>query len=138
MESWIETKVDGAGTLTFVWKADGFVYRNNPANYVQYVVDGGEAVKVAVCDWTEVEIEVTGAGEHTVRWSYSHTRSQASGGDCAWLDEVGWVTTEVPLSPTIEGDEGATVTGDAETGFVVKPSEGKTVVEVRWILQLTR
>ena len=129
-ESWIETKVDGAGTLTFVWKADGFVYRNNPANYVQYVVDGGEAVKVAVCDWTEVEIEVTGAGEHTVRWSYSHTRSQTSGGDCAWLDEVGWVTTEVPLSPTIEGDEGATVTGDAETGYVVKPSEGKMAVEV--------
>ena len=129
-ESWIETKVDGAGTLTFVWKADGFVYRNNPANYVQYVVDGGETVKVAVCDWTEVEIEVTGAGEHTVRWSYSHTRSQTSGGDCAWLDEVGWVATEVPLSPTIEGDEGATVTGDAETGFVIKPSEGKTAVEV--------
>ena len=129
-DSWIETKVDGAGTLTFIWKADGFVYRNNPANYVQYVVDGGEAVKVAVCDWTEVEIEVTGAGEHTVRWSYSHTRSQTSGGDCAWLDEVGWVATEVPLSPTVEGDEGATVTGDAETGFVVKPSEGKTTVEV--------
>ena len=129
-ESWIETKVDGAGILTFVWKADGFVYRNNPANYVQYVVDGGETVKVAVCDWTEVEIEVTGAGEHTVRWSYLHTRSQTSGGDCAWLDEVGWAATEVPLSPTIEGDEGATVTGDAETGFIVKPSEGKTAVEV--------
>ena len=28
------------------------------------------------------------------------------------------------------GDEGATVTGDAETGFVIKPSEGKTTVEV--------
>ena len=32
--------------------------------------------------------------------------------------------------PIIEGDEGATVTGDAETGFVVKPSEGNTAVEV--------
>ena len=33
-------------------------------------------------------------------------------------------------TPTIEGDEGATVTGDAETGFVINPSEGKTAVEV--------
>ena len=32
--------------------------------------------------------------------------------------------------PTVEGDEGATVTGDAETGFVVKPSEENTAVEV--------
>ena len=34
------------------------------------------------------------------------------------------------VPPTIEGDEGATVTGDAESGFVIKPSEGKTAVEV--------
>ena len=34
------------------------------------------------------------------------------------------------ILPAVEGDEGATVTGDAETGFVVKPSEGKTAVEV--------
>ena len=34
------------------------------------------------------------------------------------------------ILPAIEGDEGATVTGDAETGFVVKASEGKTAVEV--------
>ena len=127
--SWIETTVDGAGTLTFVWKADGLVYRNNPANYVQYVVDGGDAVKVAVGDWTSVEIEVKGAGEHTIRWSYQHTRSQSTGADCAWLDEVEWIAAQV-VKPSIDGDEGATVTGDAETGFVIKPSEGKTAVEV--------
>ncbi len=77
--SWIETKVKGAGTLTFVWKADGLVYRNNPANYVQYAVDGGAAVKVAVCDWTPVEIDISGAGEHTIRWTYLHTRAQTTG-----------------------------------------------------------
>ena len=37
------------------------------------------------------------------------------------------VSTDVP---SVEGDEGATVTGDVETGFVVRPSEGKTAVEV--------
>ena len=37
---------------------------------------------------------------------------------------------EPPVAPTVEGDEGATVTGDIETGFIVKPSEWKTEVEV--------
>ena len=32
--------------------------------------------------------------------------------------------------PTINGDDGAVVTGDAENGFVVKPSEGKKDVVV--------
>ena len=127
--SWIETTVDGAGTLTFVWKVDGLVYRNKPANYVQYAVDGGIPVQVAVCDWTTVEVEVEGAGEHTIRWAYLHTRAQTTGADCAWLDEVKWVEAELP-KPIIEGDEGATVTGDVESGFIVKPSEGMTAVEV--------
>ena len=43
---------------------------------------------------------------------------------------VGRLTFDHVISPTIEGDEDATVTGDAETGFVIKPSEGKTAVEV--------
>ena len=33
-------------------------------------------------------------------------------------------------NPSIEGDSNATVMGDAETGFVIKPSEGRTAVEV--------
>ena len=48
-------------------------------------------------------------------------------GLCGWPSGVEFV--EISL-PTVEGDSGATVTGDAETGFVIKPSEGKTAVEV--------
>ena len=44
-----------------------------------------------------------------------------------WQSGVAFVEI---LRPVIDGDPGATVTGDAETGFVIKPSEGKTVVEV--------
>ena len=39
-------------------------------------------------------------------------------------------SAEPEVKPTVEGDGGATVTGDAETGFVIKPSDGKTSVEV--------
>lgn len=45
----------------------------------------------------------------------------------SWANGVQFV--EIGL-PVIEGDEGATVTGDVETGFVIKPSVGNTAVEV--------
>ena len=35
-----------------------------------------------------------------------------------------------PAIPSVEGDSGAMVTGDVETGFVIKPSAEKTTVEV--------
>ena len=44
-----------------------------------------------------------------------------------WASSVEVVEIDPPV---VEGDEGATVVGDAETGFVVKPSDGKVVVEV--------
>ena len=47
-----------------------------------------------------------------------------------WLAFLGHKAKDVPPMPTIEGDAGATVTGDVETGFVVRPSEGKSAVEV--------
>ncbi len=44
-----------------------------------------------------------------------------------WRSNVTFVEFD---PPTITGDEGATVTGDPVTGFVIRPSEGKTAVEV--------
>ena len=37
---------------------------------------------------------------------------------------------DLPRAPTIDGDEGATVEGDSETGYTVKPSDGKKDVVV--------
>ena len=46
------------------------------------------------------------------------------------VELIQFVELEAHDEPLIGGDEGATVTGDAETGFVIKPSEKKTEVEV--------
>ena len=46
------------------------------------------------------------------------------------LADVEFVERECSVVPTVDGDEGATVTGDAETGFVVTPSKDKEVVVV--------
>ena len=41
-----------------------------------------------------------------------------------------WVQAPADAGPSIAGDTGATVTGDAETGFVVTPSKGRAEIEV--------
>ena len=55
------------------------------------------------------------------------------GEDCAWVDGVSWVPSsvpDVPVVPSVTGDPDAVVTGDAESGFTVKPSATSGAVEV--------
>ncbi len=96
--SWVETSVTNAGTLAFWWKADGFLYRGKPANYVQVEIDGQAVTNATVTDWASVSVEIAGAGAHTVRWTYVQTRTQSTGAACAWLDEVSWTPT-APTEP---------------------------------------
>ena len=65
-ESWIETKINGSGTLTFRWKVMGGQYRNNPFAYAKVVVDDTEVASEYLTDgWEEVVYEITGNKEHT-------------------------------------------------------------------------
>ena len=127
--SWVETSVTNAGTLAFWWKVDGLLYRGKAANYVEVAVDGVAVTNATVTDWASVSVEVSGSGAHTVRWTYRQTRTQTEGEACAWLDEVTW-TPAAPVTPTVDGDDGASVTGDATSGWTVTPSEDATEVVV--------
>lgn len=88
--SYLEVSVAGPGLLSFWMKADGLAYRGKPANAVQVSLDDEESAKFDVVDWTNIVIAVAEHGTHTIRWTYQHTRTQASGEDCVWLDEVVW------------------------------------------------
>ena len=68
---------------------------------------------------------------HTLSWVYIKDDEGTAGEDCAWVSEINWIPTWTGVAvPFIIGDEGAIVTGNAETGFVIKPSEGKSAVVV--------
>ena len=136
--SWLEAKVYGKGTLTFWWRTSceadpRGVYT---CDYAEFKADG---IVVAYLDgitdgWVPVTAIFDTVGEHVLRWSYNADGWLAMEGeyeDCAWVNGVVWTPSAAPeVVPTVVGDAGATVTGDAETGFVIKPSEGKTAVEV--------
>lgn len=135
-ESWMELTVSGAGTLTFNWRVDCEDDGSDTAtwDHLAYSVDGEEIDGIdGLTDWEEVTISFAEGGSHAVRWTYvkDYYDEPMDIEDCGWVEGVVWTPSAAPeTKPIVEGDKGATVTGDAETGFVVKPSEGKTAVEV--------
>jgi len=126
--SWIQGMISEAGTLSFWAKVSGETKRGRLYDYLDVTVDGVSVFASADTDWTNVVVEVSGRGEHAIRWTYTKDGSNSVGDDCAWLDEVMWV----PKSdlPTVDGDDGAVVSGDAEIGYTIKPSDGNTNVSV--------
>ena len=72
-------------------------------------------------------------GTHKIRWTYSTDDYEAEGfDDCMWVSGVTWSgdAAATPVVPSISGDSGATVTGDATNGFTITPSADKSSVEV--------
>ena len=108
-ESWIETKVNGSGKLTFRWKVMGGVYRNQPFAYAKVEVDGAEiALEYLTDDWEEVALTLESDDEHTIRWTYLRTSTRAADGDCAWIDALTWKSFNIVNSSiTYENLRGA-------------------------------
>ena len=130
-ETWVSMAVDGPGTVGFRVFVSGEYNRGKLCDYLKFEVDGIQEFASYDADWSNVVVTVVGTGTHTLKWTYLKNTSKSVGADGAWLDEIVWTPSAEPeVKPTVEGDEGATVTGDAETGFVIKPSEEMTSVEV--------
>jgi hypothetical protein len=84
-ESWIETRVEGAGQMTF-W------YRQSGATVYNVQVDGGTAQALG-SGWTKFTLNITTLGTHIIRWNANTINNSATGKVSAsiWLDEVVWI-----------------------------------------------
>ena len=115
--SWIETSVEGAGTLSFVWKS------STEARYdmFQLIVDG--EIKGTISGetpWTTNTVALAG-GTHTIRWNYRKSRSGAAGEDMVWLDSVQWTLYVPPtLAEALNPDLFWVTDGDIEWTAVRK------------------
>jgi len=133
-ESWIQLAVSGAGTMTFWTKVS--CEADEPMHEFDHLavfIDGVEKTDFRLdgeSGWVPRTVTFTTAGSHTVKTVYEKDELDLEGEDCAWLDDVVWTPSTAPVGPSVDDDPGATVTGDASTGYVIKPSEGKTSVEV--------
>ena len=96
-DSWMSATFFGAGTLSFWWKSScELPWRDDsgvlhPTDYLEVLVDGMQKQLIyGETDWTQVTLEITGSGEHTIKWNYHKDESALEGSDCGWVDRVAW------------------------------------------------
>ena len=118
--SWMETTVEGAGTLSFRWRVN---CEDDPDNdswdFLMLEVDN---LDVAHLDgdsgWQQYTVKVKGEGAHTVRWTFSRDDMDdfIEYDNLAWVDQVTWTPVvgdaEVPKawldSLGVVGTDGST------------------------------
>ena len=98
--TWMQTSVEGSGTLTFRWKAS---CEDDPDNtwawdYLVFEADGAELAHIdGQTEWREVRVQL-GTGTHTLSWTFTKDFMDGDdvGDDCGWVDCVTWTPT-VPV-----------------------------------------
>ena len=116
--TWIETTVNGPGTISFWWK----VSSKSGCDYLRFYVDG--SVKASSSGtgsgWTQKSFSVSGSGSHTLRWTYSKYVLTSDGSDCGWIDEVVWISDVYSLQFDANGGMGTMAdVDDLVKGFPV-------------------
>jgi RHS repeat-associated protein len=94
-QSWMQTEVQGPGTISFWAKI-------NPAdagNELKFYVDDTLRYSCDSEEWEDFSWEVTGAGTHTLKWVYA--RSSETSSSTGYVDDVGW-TGALPAVPPPE------------------------------------
>ncbi|MCL4788711.1 MAG: immunoglobulin domain-containing protein [Verrucomicrobia bacterium] len=110
-ESWLQTSVNGPGTLTFWWK----VSSETDFDWLRFHIDGVLQQQISgEVNWQQRSFSLP-QGNHTLRWRYVKDSSSPGGLDQAWLDQVSFtvasgspVIASQPASQT--GWRGANVT----------------------------
>ncbi len=120
--SWLETIVNGEGQISFHWKTS--CEKTDDAEFPWdriefYVDDVLNAWQDGVADeWHQIVMRIKGSGRHSLRWVYVKDSSDASGEDCAWIDDVVW-------TPIGKGDVTVVEVSGVSVEFVPE-SDGRT------------
>lgn len=83
-ESWVQTSVNGPGTLAFWWK----VSSEADFDWLRFHIDGILQQQISgEVNWQQRSFQLP-QGSHTLRWRYVKDSNGALGQDRAWLDQV--------------------------------------------------
>jgi parallel beta-helix repeat protein/predicted outer membrane repeat protein len=90
-ESWIQTRVNGPGTLKFFWKVESEFF----GDYLEFYIDGLRWIQISgLVNWRQNIYSLT-SGLHTLKWRYIKNRGGLdSGNDSGWVDKVEWMPEE--------------------------------------------
>ncbi len=85
-ESYLQTQVQGAGTIKFWWKVS-----SEDDDYLEFWIDTTRQDLISgSVGWQEKTFTVSGTGTHTLKWRYIKDGSDYAGDDCGWVDWVQW------------------------------------------------
>ena len=99
MESWMQTTVEGEGTVTFEWSV-----WSEEGDYLQFYIDGQFKCQIdGEQDWQEKEYPVTGQGTHTLKWRFV-TSEESGGGGCGYVDNMQWSGSPEPVPDPAKWD----------------------------------
>lgn len=97
-ETWLQTTVNGPGTISFWWKVSSEEEENDDTDspwgdILSFQANGSELSRISgEKNWRQRTITITGTGPQTLKWSYKKDPYFAAGADAAWLDKVAWTT----------------------------------------------
>jgi hypothetical protein len=84
-ESWMETTVQGLGTLTFWWKVS-----SQAGDRLRFMLNGIAQNNInGEVDWQQRTYSLP-SGTNVLRWRYFKDASGSAGQDRAWVDQVVW------------------------------------------------
>jgi hypothetical protein len=113
-ETWIQTAVNGAGTLSFYWKVSSEMNHD----FLEFYIDGELQDRITgLMDFHQMTYTINTAGLHTLEWRYVKDYNIDQGDDCGWVDKLEWTggieTPAGPLSDALETNLVFTTDGDA-------------------------
>jgi hypothetical protein len=86
-KSWMQTTVNGAGTLSFSWK----VSSEQNYDYLEFYIDGKLQDRISgTVDFHQMTYTIYTAGLHTLEWRYVKDYNISAGSDRGWIDFVEW------------------------------------------------
>ncbi len=101
----LTASVLGEGTGSFWWKVsceDMDEEYDEWYDYAVFTIDGVEIAKIAgETDWEQVEFAVTGAGTHTLAWTFTrddYDEDETAYENAAWVDGVVWTPKPVTVT----------------------------------------
>lgn len=115
-ESFIQTTVNDAGTLSFYWK----VSSEAGYDFLEFYIDGVLQDRISgLEDWNQMTYTITESGSHNLEWRYVKDYSETIGDDVGWVDLVEWSggsepPSVGPLSDAMDTSLSFSTSGDAE------------------------
>jgi hypothetical protein len=115
-ESWMQSTVNGAGTVSFFWK----VSSEAGYDYLEFYIDGVlQDMITGSVDWHRVTYSTTSSGLHTLQWRYVKDASVSANDDSGWIDLLEWSGSSQPpsggrLSEALDSDLSFAAAGDAD------------------------